>query len=247
MKGQRIVITGATSGIGRELAVQYALEGAPTLGLIGRREYQLEEVAGACRDRGAAVHTYAIDVRDGEAVRAMAERFVAEAGGVDLVIANAGVGGDDRLEEGDPSRATWIIDVNVNGVINTIVPFVPAMKRQGSGQVVAVASVAGFRALPLRTTYSASKIAVRTLMEGYGLTLGKHGITCTAINPGFIKSELTENNEFPMPFLLDTAPAAERIRKAIRRRRTVYTFPLPMAVAARGLALAPRWIVRKLR
>lgn len=244
----RIVITGATSGIGRELALQYAREEAgAVLGLVGRRADLLEAVAAECRAAGATVHPFPVDVCDRPAMLAMAREFVERAGGVELVIANAGTGDVDRLSEGDPAPAARIFEINVIGVLNTLIPFVPAMKAAGRGQLVAIASVAGFRALPGSTAYSASKAAVRTLMEGYGWKLSRAGIRVTCINPGFIRSEMTAKNEFPMPFLLDADEAVRRIRRAIRRGRRVYTFPFPMALAARLLAVLPGWVVARLK
>ena len=161
---QRILITGATSGIGKELALQYAAEGV-ILGLTGRREALLSELAEACRRKGARAEAYTEDVSDGPGMKAMAEAFLEAAGGIDLVIANAGMGTPDDLESGDPSRMSRLLTVNINGVINTIVPFVPRMKAQGSGHVVAIASIAGARALPHHTTYSATKACVRMLMD----------------------------------------------------------------------------------
>ncbi len=244
----RVVITGATAGIGRELARQYAAAGV-TLGLTGRRQERLDEVAGACRERGAVVHTYAVDVVDRAAMASMAKDFLAQAGGVDLVIANAGVGSPDALSlrEGDAGPMSALFETNVVGVSNTLVPFVPAMKAQRGGHLVAVASVAGFRALPGSAAYCASKAAVRVLMDGLDMDLARHGITCTSVNPGFVESELTAKNDFPMPFMLSTEAACRRIRRALARKRRVYTFPWPMAIAARLLQVAPRFVVRRLR
>lgn len=244
----RIVITGATAGIGRELAQQYAAAGV-TLGLTGRRQERLDEVAAACRGKGATVHTYAVDVVDRPAMADMARDFLAQAGGVDLVIANAGVGTPDplSLREGDAGPMAALFETNVLGVVNTLVPFVPTMKAQKQGHLVAVASVAGFRALPKSAAYCASKAAVRMLMDGLGNDLLHHGITCTSVNPGFVESELTAKNDFPMPFMLSTAEACRRIRRALARKRRVYTFPWPMALAARVLSIAPGFLVRRLR
>lgn len=244
----RIVITGATAGIGRELAQQYAAAGV-TLGLTGRRQERLDEVAAACRGKGATVHTYCVDVVDRSAMADMAKDFLAQAGGVDLVIANAGVGTPDplSLREGDAGPMAALFETNVVGVVNTLVPFVPTMKAQQQGHLVAVASVAGFRALPKSAAYCASKAAVRMLMDGLGNDLRRHGITCTSVNPGFVESELTAKNDFPMPFMLSTAEACRRIRRALGRKRRVYTFPWPMAIAARLLSIAPAFVVRRLR
>jgi short-subunit dehydrogenase len=234
----RIVITGTTSGIGKELALYYAQRGT-TLGLTGRRQERLTAVAAQCQAQGAEVLAASLDVRDATAMRAYAEQFLAQTGGIDLVIANAGVGSPDDLASGDAVHHAMLFEVNVIGLLNTMLPFIPAMMRQRHGQLVAIASVAGFRALPGSTTYAATKVAVRTLMEGYGWDLRRHGITVTTINPGFIVSEMTANNQFRMLFLLQTDEAVRRMARAIQRQRRVYTFPWPMAIVTRLLPYLP--------
>jgi short-subunit dehydrogenase len=238
----RIVITGATSGIGEELAAQYSAGGV-TLGLTGRRKERLDLVAERCRAKGATVHVYPVSVNDRAAMAALATDFAAKAGGVDLVIANSGTGCPDRLESGQAGPIADVLETNVIGVTNTLVPFVPIMIAQGRGHLVAVASVAGFRAMPGHTVYSASKMAVRCLMEGFGMRLEPRGIACTTINPGFVESEMTAKNRFKMPFILTTEQACVKIRRAIAKKRRVYTFPGVMAFLARVLAVAPRWLV----
>ncbi|MBL4848495.1 MAG: SDR family NAD(P)-dependent oxidoreductase [Planctomycetes bacterium] len=248
----RVVITGATSGLGAELARQYAANGATHLGLVGRREALLAEVAEACRSSGAQVQTYTQDVTDGKAMVELAEDFVGWAGGADLVIANAGVGAPDNLGSGDPSALTWMMDVNVNGVINTLVPFVKSMQaaepvRGRRGHLVAIASLAGFRALPHHGGYAASKIAVRTLMDGFSYALEHKGISATTINPGFVVSEMTAKNEFPMPFMLQTDVAVRRMRRAIARRNRTYSFPRRLYFLIWLLQRLPRFIVSRVR
>jgi short-subunit dehydrogenase len=234
----KIVITGATSGIGRALALHYAAPGT-TLGLIGRRQELLTTVAERCQAQGAQVLLAPLDVRDEVAMQAYARQFITQAGGVDLVIANAGVSVPDDLASGSAAHHAQLFEVNVIGLLNTLLPFIPCMLQQRHGQLVAIASVAGFRALPGSTTYAATKIAVRALMEGYGWELKRHGVVTTTINPGFVVSEMTAKNQFPMPFLLQTDAAARRMARAIARRRRVYTFPWPMAITARLLPFIP--------
>jgi short-subunit dehydrogenase len=241
-----IVITGATSGIGKELARHYAQPGT-TLGLIGRRPGLLDVVARQCQEQGARVVSETIDVCDTAAMRHYAERFVVQADGIDIVVANAGTGAPDRVISGDAAYHTRLFEVNVIGLLNTLLPFVPPMLQQRRGQLVAISSVAGFRALPGSTTYAATKVAVRTLMEGYGWVLRPHGISLTTINPGFVATALTAENAFPMPFLQPADVAARKIARAIARRRRVYTFPWPMAVVARLLPYIPGAILHRIR
>jgi short-subunit dehydrogenase len=247
MSASRIVITGATSGLGRELAVQYATVGADViLGLTGRRAERLEAVAAELRELGAEVHLYPVDVRDREAMQALAKDFVEQAGGVDLVIANAGMGNPDRVTQGDPALAADVIDVNVIGAINTLVPFLPTMKAQGEGHIVGVASVAGFRALPRHGAYSASKVALQYLLDSWDYSLRRHGICTTVINPGFVESEMTAEANHPQPFMMKTADAVKRMRWAIEVERRTYTFPRPMRFISWLLPWLPRWIIAKL-
>ena len=241
----KIVITGATAGIGRALAQHYARPGN-TLGLLGRRAAQLETLTTACVAQGATVAAAALDVRDESAMQAYAEAFITQAQGVDLVIANAGLSQPDHLASGQAATHSALFATNVIGVLNTLLPFIPQMIRQRQGQLVAIASVAGFRALPSSTTYAATKIAVRTLMEGYGWALRQHGIVTTTINPGFVVSEMTAGNQFYMPFLLPTDIAARKIARAIQRRRRRYTFPWPMALAAHLLPCVPGALLGRL-
>jgi len=242
----RIVITGATSGIGRELALQYAADGVH-LGVVGRRADLLEEVAQACRGRGARVEAYTQDVTDGAGMRRLAEEFLRAAGGVDLVIANAGVGVPDKVQSGDPEPMTRLLSINVIGLVNTLIPFVPAMIEQGAGHLVAIASIAGERALPGHAAYCASKGCARMLLDGWAYKLEPKGIHLTTINPGFVESELTAGNDFPMPFLMRTDEACRRIREAIARKRRSYTFPLPMRLFGWLLGRAPRFVVARVR
>ena len=240
----KIVITGATSGIGEALALLYAQPGA-SLGLLGRRGDRLADIAQRCQARGAAVLAEPIDVCDIGAMQGYASTFLEQTGGVDLVIANAGVGGSDALDSGDAAYHARIFNVNVMGLLNTLLPFIPAMQRQRRGQLAAIASVAGFRALPGVTTYAATKLAVRALMEGYGWNLQPYGIAVTTINPGYVVSEMTAQNAFYMPFLLPTDVAAQKIARAIRKRRRVYTFPWQMALIARLMPYIPGAVMRR--
>jgi short-subunit dehydrogenase len=242
----RIFITGATSGIGAELAKQYAGPGV-RLGLVGRRVDKLEATASACRAKGAEVDLYPVDVTDGPGMAKAAKAFVDATKGVDLVIANAGVGGelahDDDLAKGDAAPFVNMMNINVAGVLNTLVPFVPSMVARGSGRLVAVASVAGYRAMPGFSTYCASKIAVRTLLEGFGWSLARRGVGVTCINPGFVDSEMTAGASFPMPFRLGTEEAVWRIRRAIERGDRSYAFPAPTALGAWSLQFVPSFLV----
>lgn len=224
MSESRIFITGASSGIGRALAQEYAAPGV-TLGLTARRKEMLEALGREVEARGARALLYPLDVRDAAGMEAAASAFVEAAGGVDLAIANAGIRAGGGLKDGRAEAMADVFAVNVAGVLHTLVPMVPPMIRQGHGRLVAIGSVAGFRGLPGRADYNASKAAVKTLMDGFRVELRPHGIQVTTICPGWVESEMSARNPFPMPFMLRADKAARMIAGAIRGGRKTYILP----------------------
>ena len=224
MSDEKIFLTGASSGIGWALAVKWARPGT-TLGLVARRTERLTALQSSLRESGATVFTYPRDVSDGEAMKDAADRFLADAGGITTVVANAGIGGPDRLAEGSGERAARMISVNVQGVIHTIAPFIPTLMAQNHGRIVTVGSVVGFRGMPGRAVYNASKAAVKTLLDGYRIAFRRHGIQVTTICPVFVKRELTAKNPFAMLFVIGSEEAASRIAKAVARGKTPTEFP----------------------
>lgn len=244
MSFDRVFITGASTGLGEGLIARYAKPGA-TLGLVARRKELLEERAGALRDKGATVHVYAQDVADTAAMEDIAQDFLAAAGGVDLVIANAGVGIKSALVEGNAREVAWLMGINVVGVTNTIVPFVPPMVSQKSGVLVAVGSFAGHRAIPGRAAYSASKAAVKTFMDGLRMDLAGTGVHAMTICPGFVKTPLTEHNP-DMFFVLEVDEAVDIMARAIEAREATVTFPWQMNLLKEVVKRAPEGLMRKM-
>ena len=219
-----VYITGASSGIGEYLAYAYASRGY-TLGISARRADRLESVANKCRDLGATVYTYQLDVTNQNASVDTTASFIDSAGGIDTVIANAGVGGEDQVESGDPSHINKILETNILGVTNTVVPFIPHLKRSNAGSIAIISSIASFLPIPLHGGYSGSKAAVRYISNTLRADLSGYNISVTAVCPGFIKSEMTDGKPFSMPFLMETDVAAEKIVRALSRRRSSYVFP----------------------
>ena len=233
--GQKVIITGASSGIGRALALEYARRGA-TLGLIARREDLLVQLAASLPIRS---HTYAVDVTDAHALTAAAGDFTARAGCPDIVIANAGVSvGTLTGCCEDNAVFEQVIRVNLSGMMLTFQPFVEAMRRQQNGTLVGIASVAGFRGLPGAAAYSASKAAAISYLESLRVELHGSGISVVTICPGYVATPLTAKNPYRMPFLLDPATAASKIAAAIAARKRFYVFPWQMALVG--------WVLRRL-
>ena len=177
----RVFLTGATTGLGRALALRYADSGA-TLGLAARNAGALRELAAPL---STPVHVYPLDVRDSVSVQRAAADFIARCGGVDLVIANAGisVGTDSSLAE-DLEVFREVVDINVTGMANTFQPFVAPMRAAGAGTLAGIASVAGYRGLPGAGAYSASKAAVISYLEALRVELHGTGVRVVTVSPG---------------------------------------------------------------
>ena len=237
-------ITGASSGLGRALAEALAAPGM-TLHLSGRDPARLAEAASACRARGATVHERILDVRDAAAT----EAHLRAAGRLDLVIANAGIsaGTGGLTEPADQART--IMEINVQGVLNTAIPALTIMAAQAPGadgvrgRVAVISSIAGFIAAPGAPAYCASKFAVRAWAEATDPGARAQGMRVHAVCPGYIRTPMTERNAFPMPLLMSAEDAAHRMLRGIARDRVRIAYPWPLYAAARLLgALPPRWI-----
>lgn len=234
-----VLITGASSGLGRALALSYAAPGLH-LGLVARRRNELERLADEARARGARAHVYVGDVTDTGHMQTLVARMAEDCGGIDLVIANAGVGEASSSNRLDPEHVARIVQINVVGLTNTLLPAVQIMKRANRGTLVGMASIAAFRAMPGSLAYSASKSAVVTFMEGLAMELEGTNIHSMALCPGFVRTPLTDENDFQMPFLLEPEEAAQRMKRAIEQKRSRYVFPAPMALASYLLRALPR-------
>jgi NADP-dependent 3-hydroxy acid dehydrogenase YdfG len=232
-----IAITGASSGIGAALALAYAAPGR-FLALTGRDEARLNDIAGQVKAAGADVLHRIVDVADRPAMAAFIAEFEAIAP-LDLVIANAGV--DSWGFEGD-ERFYRTIDINVNGVLNTILPTIPAMQGRGRGQIAIMSSLAGYRGLPTAPAYCASKAAVRSLGEALRGRLSGNGIQVCVITPGFVESRITDGSRLPMPFKWKADRAAHHIKNRLSRNRGRIAFPWPLYAIVWVLNAMPQWL-----
>jgi hypothetical protein len=233
---QRVIITGASSGIGTALARLYAQRGA-VLGLIARRKTDLEHLAAQLPSPALS---YPADVRDAAALQAAAADFIVRHGCPDIVIANAGVSTGTLTEfaEDTPSIQE-VMDINMVGMVKTFQPFLAAMRAAGHGAMVGIASVAGYRGLPGAAAYSASKAAAISYLESLRIELAASGIKVITICPGYIATPMTAQNPYPMPFLLSANIAAQKIAAIIERGETFAIIPWQMAIVARVLRVLP--------
>lgn len=242
-----IIITGASSGIGAALALHYAAPGV-TLGLSGRDAARLESVALACHSRGAFVEPRVVDVTNADGMDAWIQGFHDRHGGLDLVVANAGVsggtGGNPTMSE-DTEQVRTLFAVNVDGVINTVHPALALMEHNRRGQIAIMASLAGFNPWPGAPAYGATKAAVRMYGEALAAAVRPKGVVVSVVCPGFVQSRMTAVNDFPMPLMMDADRAAIIIARELARGRVRIVFPLPIYWLVRFLgALPPAFVGR---
>lgn len=236
----RIAITGASSGLGRALALAAAAPGT-TLHLAARRAEALAETAALCREAGAEVRETRLDVRDPAASAA----WIAGMPGLDLLIANAGVSGGTGGGTEPAEQIQAIFDTNVTGVLNTALPAMERMAEQSPGldgvrgHVAVVSSVAAFVAAPGAAAYCASKAAVQRWAEAADATERHRGIRLHAICPGYIRTPMTAVNRFPMPFMLEPEEAARRTLAGIAAGRVRIAYPWPTYAMARLAGALP--------
>lgn len=234
-----VLITGASSGIGLELAKLYAKSGV-TLMLTGRDGERLEQAATACRAKGAAVKTTTIPVTDREAFEKQIAAWDDETP-VELVIANAGVsGGHGKIGDETEKKLRDIMATNVDGMFNTVNPLIDRMRQRKKGHIALMSSIAGFRGLPTAPAYSTSKNAVRAYGEALRPLLAKDNVEVCNVHPGFVRTPLTDKNDFEMPFIMGPERAARIIKKGIEQNRAVMAFPWQMRWFMRLATLLPR-------
>lgn len=237
MTPRSILVSGASSGIGRALALHYAAPGV-VLALCGRDAVRLEDTAVACRGRGAEVSARVLDVTDAGAVATWVAEAEARAP-LDLVIANAGIsagtgGGGEPAEQ-----ARRIFAVNVDGVLNTVLPAIEPMRARRRGQVAVVSSLASFVGFAGAPAYCASKAAVRVWGEALRGWLAPEGVAVSVVCPGFVETAMTAVNTFRMPLLMPVDVAARRIAAGLAANRPRIAFPWPLYWAVRLLEAMP--------
>lgn len=232
-----VFITGASSGIGQALSVELARRGA-SLGLLARRAEMLDLIVVEVEKAGGHALAIPADVTDASAVRKAVDALQAKFGKLDVLIANAGVGATTDAKDLRAEDVAHLININLLGVVNCVTSVLPRMVEKGSGHLVAISSLAGYRGLPKSGAYCASKAAVSAFFESLRLDLAGTGVAVTIIHPGFIKTPLTAGRHADMPFLMELDDATRKIIHAIERRKKSYAFPWQLATIVRiGMVL----------
>jgi NAD(P)-dependent dehydrogenase (short-subunit alcohol dehydrogenase family) len=261
-----VLITGASSGIGRSLALELARRGAK-LGLLARGVASPEdsslapdstrpapsprlqaiadEIEREAGHKGAVVMLPA-DVRDHRAVRAAADELRKQFGHIDVLIANAGITAVTDAAELDPEQFANVLDVNLLGAVNSVAAVLPEMIERGSGQLVAISSLAAYRGHRKAAAYSASKASLSSFFESVRIDLIGRGVDVTIIHPGFIKTPLTAGRKAWLPFIMEADRAAIKIINAIEKRKKSYAFPWQLATYVRAGMIMPSFLYDRL-
>ena len=238
MRPQAIFITGASSGIGRALALEYARGGAK-LALAARRAGELESLEAEIRALNTRAISIPLDVCDTGAVTDAVRRADHELDGLEMVIANAGRGGRRHSSRLDWQEVAAMIEVNIRGALATLCAAIPIFLAHQRGHLVGMSSLAGRRGLPASAAYSASKSALSTFLESLRIDLSRAGLRVTDVQPGFVDTAMTSGQDRPMPFRWPVDRAARHIVRRLERAPAVIRFPWPLAFATSFARLLP--------
>jgi short-subunit dehydrogenase len=231
------IITGASSGIGAALAERLARHGDHLI-LVARRLRLLQEVAARITKAGGSCEVAVCDVTIGEAARVCVTEALRKHGRIDRLVLNAGGGGRTLPENLTSDEIRAVLELNLFGVVNFIEAALPALLKQGSGQIVAIGSIAGYRGLPRAASYGAAKAALMNYIESLRIDLAPKGISVTLAAPGFVAIKDTRKQRSkPMAMPLDRA--VDILARSILKKKRYVSFPWPLVWIAQVMRLLP--------
>lgn len=228
-------ITGASSGIGRALALRLARDGW-TVAVSARSVDELDSLATESNGR---IFPFPLDVTDKDAVDGTVQAIERNHGDIDLAVFAAGTYFRDYAVDFDSARFRTMVALNLIGTAQCLERIMPAMIARKSGQIAVVASVSGYVGLPGAASYGATKAALNVMCEALYPELRSHGVKLSIVNPGFVDTPLTRKNDFPMPFLISAEEAADTIADGLAAGKYEIVFPWKMAVAMKLLHALP--------
>ncbi len=238
LKNKVVLITGASSGIGFELSNQLAKEGC-RLALLARRDEILRDMVENL-EGGKEKHIYVrCDVSNKKDVNSALSFVKEKFGKIDIAVLNSGTSYHSSIEKYDSEIAEKIFNVNVLGIIYFIEQLLPEFMKNKSGTIIGVSSLAESRGFPRSGFYCASKSAVSLLMESLRIESRKYGVKILTVKPGFVKTPMTDKNDFGMPFLMDVSKAVKIIIKGIKKEKEIIQFPAATVLGAKILKILP--------
>ncbi|MBZ0203455.1 MAG: SDR family NAD(P)-dependent oxidoreductase [Ignavibacteria bacterium] len=240
-KYNNVVLFGASQGIGEALAYEYSAHRS-NLVLLSRNEKAIEQISSKISSNGSICFCRKCDISLFEEVKSRIDFAIEKLGTIDLAIINSGIGGPNWMNKFSSSDFINMFNVNTFGIANVLEAIIPVMMKQGCGTIAGITSLADIRGYGGSASYSASKAAGSILLESARVELKKHNIRVITVRPGFVKTAMTDKNEFKMPFLMQPEEAAKRIRIGIEKGRSVVQFPWPIVMATRIIKFLPNWI-----
>lgn len=248
-KVNTIWLTGATSGIGRALTTRLLREGK-RVALTGRSKDTLDEFISGLNVDEDTVLSVPADVSSQDEIKS-GYSLIKEAWGVpDMVIANAGTHINMPASEIDIEKCRKLFEINLFGAVSTLLVGLPDMLERGSGHLVGVGSLSSYRGLPLAAAYGATKSALNNFLQSLRFDVETYGVSVTAINPGFVKTPLTDLNDYPMPFIVEAEEAAEYIWAGLSKKKMEIHFPAAFSWPCKFLRILPypiyHWLVRRI-
>jgi short-subunit dehydrogenase len=236
---KNILITGATSGIGNALAISYHQDGNTVIAL-GRNTSVISELT------QIGIDAYCVDLTSLIDVLAVADLITVKYSHVDIAILNAGTCEYIDIKNFDAQLIARVINANIISFANSVQAFLPLLRLSLDKHLVGTASMAGYLPLPRAEAYGASKAAIQYFLEALAIDLADEGFIVTTINPGFVKTPLTNKNDFPMPFILETEQAVTIIKSGIASKKIEINFPWKLNIPIKILRFCPKWLWRKL-
>ncbi|NNK78196.1 MAG: SDR family NAD(P)-dependent oxidoreductase [Litoreibacter sp.] len=234
VSGKRYWLVGASEGLGRAVAQKLSAAGAEVI-VSARSEERLKAL---CDELPGPSSYVTLDVSDSADVT----RAAAEVGEIDGMVYLAGLYWPMKSQDWDADQAEQMVDVNFNGALRVVGAVLPQMMERDAGHIVLTGSLSGFRGLPGAIGYGASKAGVMYLGESMYADLKHTGVNVQVINPGFIRTRLTDKNDFAMPFIMDPEPAADIFVTHMRSGKFKKSFPTLFSLFFRGSQFLPDWL-----
>jgi short-subunit dehydrogenase len=241
LKNKVVLLTGASSGIGYSLAKLLPKENC-SIALLSRRENILNELANEIKIVGVQVRAYKCDVGNVEEVRKTFNQVKKDFGKIDIAILNAGASHRVDVKEYSAEIAREIFEANTFGIVNCVEQLLPDFIKRKEGMIVGVSSLAEARGFPKSGFYNASKSAASLLLESLRVELKSFNVKVITVKPGFVRTPMTDKNEFHMPLLMDVDKAAKIIIDGIKKEKRIIQFPLPTVIGSKIVKFMPDWL-----
>ena len=240
-KNKTVLITGTSSGIGYSLAKLLPKENC-SLALLSRSYEKLQGLVDEIKNDGGIVKAYRCDVAKPEEVKNIFDAVKKDFGKIDIAVLNAGISSRTEIRNYSSVIGKEIFEVNTLGIVNCVEQLLPDFMERKEGMIVGVTSLAESRGFPRSGFYNASKAAASLLLESLRVELKPFNVKVLIVKPGFVRTPMTDKNEFHMPFLMDVNKASKIILEGIKREKKIIQFPFPIVLGSKIIKLMPDWL-----